>query len=138
MKNEVAKKIKTYLLQRKDPIAYARSIGVAIGERCKIQGIPNWGSEPWLISIGNHTEVSFGCAFITHDGATWVCRDEERYQNVIKFGEIKIGSDCFIGARSTILPGVSIGNKSIVAAGAVVSQNTPSGEVWGCSSSFYM
>lgn len=136
---KLIKKIKTHLLQRNNPIAYARSIGVTIGERCKIQGIPNWGSEPWLISIGNHTEVSFECAFITHDGATWVFRDEERYQNVLKFGKIKIGSDCFIGARSTILPGVSIGNKSIVAVGAVVSQNIPSGEVWGgCPSPFYM
>ena len=136
---KLIKKIKTHLLQRNNPIAYARSIGVTIGERCKIQGIPNWGSEPWLISIGNHTEVSFECAFITHDGSTWVFRDEERYKNVLKFGKIKIGSDCFIGARSTILPGVSIGNKSIVAAGAVVSQNIPSGEVWGGGpGSFYM
>ena len=104
---------------------------MSIGEHCKLNGIPNWGSEPWLISLGDHTEISFDCVFITHDGATWCFRNEEKYKNVIKFGKIKIGDNCFIGARSMIMPGVTIGNNSIVAAGALVTKNIPSGEVWG-------
>lgn len=121
------------LLKRKlqDPIQYSRNAGVTIGERCKLNGVPNWGSEPYLISIGDHTEVSFDVAFITHDGATWVFREEERYRKVLRFGKIRIGSNCFIGARSTILPNVTIGDHVIVAAGAVVSKSIPSGEVWG-------
>ena len=114
-----------------DPIKYSRSVGVTIGNNCKLIGVPNWGSEPWLISLGNHTEVSFDCVFITHDGASWVFRDQERYKNVINFGKIVIGDNCFIGARSTILPGVNIGNNCVVAAGAVVTKDIPSGEVWG-------
>lgn len=51
---------------------YARKMGVVLGENCRLIGLPDWGSEPWLISIGNHTEVSFDVAFITHDGATWL------------------------------------------------------------------
>jgi galactoside O-acetyltransferase len=39
--------------------------------------------------------------------------------------EIHIGNDCFIGARSFILPGVTIGNNCIVGAGSVVSGNIP-------------
>lgn len=42
------------LKQMKNPIKYAREIGVTIGENCRLIGTPNWGSEPWLISIGNH------------------------------------------------------------------------------------
>lgn len=38
------------------PIGYARRIGVTVGDNCRFIGSPNWGSEPWLISIGNHTE----------------------------------------------------------------------------------
>lgn len=114
-----------------NPINYSKRIGVLIGENCKLNGIPNWGSEPWLISLGDHTEISFDCVFITHDGATWCFRNDEKYKNVIKFGKIKIGNNCFIGARSMIMPGVTIGDNSIVAAGALVTKNIPSGEVWG-------
>ncbi len=125
------KKCMDFYLKKTSLIKYAKIIGVSIGENCKLNGSPDWGSEPWLISLGNHSEVSFDCAFVTHDGATWVFRKEERYKDIIKFGRIKIGDDCFIGARSTILPGVTIGNRSIVASGAVVAKSIPSGEVWG-------
>lgn len=104
--------------------------------RCALWKISLWRafedcSEPWLISIGNHTEVSFDVAFITHDGATWCFRDQDEYKGTLKFGRIRIGNNCFIGARSTILPGVTIGDNSIVAVGAVVNKSIPSGEVWG-------
>ena len=110
---------------------YARKMGVVLGENCRLIGLPDWGSEPWLISIGNHTEVSFDVAFITHDGATWCFRDQDEYKGTLKFGRIRIGNNCFIGARSTILPGVTIGDNSIVAVGAVVNKSIPSGEVEG-------
>lgn len=35
-----------------------------------------------------------------------------------------------IGANATILPGVEIGERAMVGAGAVVTKNVPSGEVW--------
>ena len=46
-------------------------------------------------------------------------------------GEIKIGDNCFIGARAIILPGVTLGNECVVAAGAVVTKSYPSGSVLG-------
>ncbi|MEE1127384.1 MAG: acyltransferase [Acutalibacteraceae bacterium] len=42
-----------------------------------------------------------------------------------------MGNNCFIGARSTIMPGVTIGNSCIVASGSVVTKDIPNGEVWG-------
>ena len=128
--NTIKKLIHIYQ-KKTEPIKYARKIGVAIGKNCKLNGSPDWGSEPWLISIGDYSEVSFDCAFITHDGAVGVIRHEDKYKNVIKFGRISIGENVFIGARSTILPGVTIGNRSIIAAGSIVSKSIPSGEVWG-------
>ena len=38
---------------------------------------------------------------------------------------VKIGNDCWIGQRAIILPGVSLGNGVIVAAGAVVTKSFP-------------
>lgn len=115
------------------PIKYVRRIGVKIGSDCRIINHPDWSSEPYLISIGNHTELSFGVTFLTHDGATWVSRKDEKYVDteIIKFGYIKIGDDSFIGCRSIILPNVTIGNKVIIAAGSVVTKSIPDGKVWG-------
>jgi len=127
----IIRKLINFYMKKTNPMKYAKRIGVNIGKNCRLIDSPHWGSEPWLITIGNHTEISFECTFITHDGATWVFREEERYKNVIKFGRINIGNDVFIGAKSTILPGVTIGDRSIVATGAVVSKSIPAGEVWG-------
>lgn len=44
---------------------------------------------------------------------------------------IKIGDDCWIGTRVVILPGVELGNKCIVAAGAVVTHSFPDYSVLG-------
>ncbi|UIJ36525.1 acyltransferase [Allobranchiibius sp. GilTou73] len=38
---------------------------------------------------------------------------------------IQVGEDVFIGARSVILPGVSIGDRALVAAGSVVTKDVP-------------
>lgn len=51
-------------MKRQNPMRYARKMGVVLGENCRLIGLPDWGSEPWLISIGNHTEVSFDVAFM--------------------------------------------------------------------------
>lgn len=42
-----------------------------------------------------------------------------------------IGDHVFIGAHSTILKGVQIGNNSIIGSGSVVTKNIPSNEIWG-------
>jgi acetyltransferase-like isoleucine patch superfamily enzyme len=42
---------------------------------------------------------------------------------------IRIGARCFIGGGSTIMPGVSIGDGSIVAAGAVVCDDVPAASI---------
>ena len=124
-------RIYNWYLKKTDPIKYAQKIGVSLGEHCRLNGSPEWGSEPWLIRLGNHTEISFDCAFITHDGSTWVFREEQRYSKVLRFGKIVIGNNCFIGARSTILPGFVIGDNCIIGAGSLVTKNIPAGEIWG-------
>lgn len=41
-----------------------------------------------------------------------------------------INDNVFIGARCIILKGVTIGSKSIIGAGSVVTKNIPEGEIW--------
>lgn len=111
----------------KGTIPYARRKGVKVGEGCRIY-ITQWGSEPFLISIGDRVTITSGVRLITHDGSTWLIRDEksERYQ---KYLPISIGSDVFIGLNTLIMPGVTIGNNVVIGAGSVVTKNIPDNSV---------
>ena len=124
-------------MARRNLIKYARKIGVKVGNECRFTGNPRWGSEPWLIQVGNHVLLSAEVNFITHDAGTFLFRDTEEYKDVFKFAPIVIHDNCFIGMRSTLLPGIEIGPNSVVAAGSVVTRSVPSGEVWGGGTSSF-
>lgn len=101
---------------------YARRRGVKLGENCDIHTY-KWGSEPFLIEIGNNVIISYNVMMITHDESTALIAD----QNGRRFhiAPIKIGNNVFIGAGSIILPGTIIGNNVIIGAGSVVTKNIP-------------
>lgn len=107
----------------KGSVAYARKKGVKVGENCRIY-IKNWGSEPFLVSIGDHVTVTSGVKFITHDGSTCLVKDDhgKRYQ---RFAPIQVGSHVFIGVNTIIMPGVKIGSNVVIGAGSVVTKNIP-------------
>lgn len=116
-----------------DPIKCAKKKGVKVGSECRFINYPDFGTEPYLISLGNRVEISKDVRFITHDGATWTFRNQKRYEQVIRFGRIDVGDNTFIGTRSTILPNIKIGKDCIVGACSLVSRNIPDGQVWaGC------
>lgn len=122
---------------RLNPVKTAKKLGVKVGEGCSFAGMPFFGSEPYLIEIGNHVRTSSQVSFITHDGATWCFRQQERYKEVIRFGKIVVGDNCFLGFRSTILPGVTIGENSIVGACALVTKDvSPNSVVGGVPAKF--
>lgn len=50
---------------------------------------------------------------------------EGRRQHLAYMKPVKIGSDVWIGANASIMPGVTIGNNVVVAAGAVVNRDVP-------------
>lgn len=101
------------------PIKYARKMGVKVGKDCYIL-TKYFGSEPYLIEIGNHVQITSDVRFFTH-GGNWVFR--EKYPDLDTFGKIKIGNNVYIGNCALILPGVTIGNNVIIAAGSIVTKS---------------
>lgn len=107
-------------------VKYYRKVGAKIGNGCRIY-TEYFGTEPFLIEIGDRVTVTHGVRLLTHDGSTWLMRDSEgrRYH----YAPIKIGNDVFIGVDSIIMPSVRIGDKVVVAAGSVVTKSVPSGVI---------
>ena len=104
--------------------------GVKIGNNCEIYSNTSFGSEPYLIEIGNNVRISAGVKLTTHDGGLWVLRNlNDELSNSDKFGRIKIGNNVHIGIDSIIMPKVTIGDNVIIGAGSVVTKNIPSNSV---------
>ncbi|CAI09469.1 similar to Protein capG, involved in capsular polysaccharide (CPS) biosynthesis [Aromatoleum aromaticum EbN1] len=114
----------------RDPIGFARSLGVRVGKNVRFYGVSRamFGSEPWMISIGNDCYITAGVQFINHDGGTLILRKEE--PTLEWTAPISIGNDVYIGVRTIILPNVRIGNRCIVGAGSIVSRSIPDNSVY--------
>lgn len=106
-----------------------RKLGVVVGENVRISGYCHFGSEPYFVEIGDGSILAADVMFITHDGAVNICK-QSLGAEVTKFGKIKIGKHCFIGARAIFMPGVTVGDNSVIGAGSVVAHDIPAGEVW--------
>ena len=108
------------------PLSCAIRIGVRVGNNTKI-ATKHFGSEPYLIEIGEHVHITNGVRFVTHDGGVWVDRIDNPGFDV--FGKISVGNNCYIGNLAIILPGVVIGENSIVGACSVVTKSIPPNSV---------
>jgi acetyltransferase-like isoleucine patch superfamily enzyme len=110
----------------KSGVEYARYKGVVVGDNCRIY-TRGFGSEPWLISIGDNVTITSGVIILTHDGSTWLIRDNKGRRYLFK--RVKIGNNVFIGVNSIIMPGVIIEDNVIVAAGSIVTKSIPKGVI---------
>ncbi|MDH7568018.1 MAG: acyltransferase [Armatimonadota bacterium] len=72
-----------------------------------------------LVSIGNWVTVAPGALILAHDAAP------ELFTGFCKLSATHIHDYVFIGAKAVILPGVSIGPRAIVGAGAIVTRDVP-------------
>jgi acetyltransferase-like isoleucine patch superfamily enzyme len=70
---------------------------------------------PQGVHVGAHTQLAFESRILCHDRSRGIYR------------HTRIGANCFIGGRSLIMPGVEVGDGSIVGAGAIVTKSVPPG-----------
>jgi acetyltransferase-like isoleucine patch superfamily enzyme len=91
---------------------------------------PDFGSEPFLIEIGERTKITAGCRFINHDGAMYTIRNLEKFSDARNFGRIKLGKNGFVGNNCTFLPGSQMGDNCILGAGSVLNSSMPDNSVY--------
>lgn len=110
------------------PLKYVKKIGI----NCDIKslylyGKIEWGTEPWLITLGSNVHITDGVKFETHDGGTLIFRKQISDLEITK--PIVVGNNVYIGNNVIILPGVTIGNNVVIGAGAIVSKDIPNNSI---------
>ncbi|MBR4721093.1 MAG: acyltransferase [Clostridia bacterium] len=98
--------------------------GLKVGKRFSRQSGTRLDiSNCWLIEIGDNVTLGNRVQLLAHDDAA------EQWLGYRRVGRIVIGDNVFIGAGSTVLPGVTIGKNSIVGAGSLVTKSIPENSV---------
>ena len=110
------------------PEQYAHKIGVTIGKKCNIS-TKHFGSEPYLITIGDNVRIARGVQFFTHGGIWTIRRMSNKYKNLDYFGKIRINNNVYIGQGALIMPGVTIEDNCIIGAASVVTKSIPKNSV---------
>lgn len=81
--------------------------------------------EPYFVTIGDDVTIAAGTVLLTHDNSVIKCN----LNATDYFGRIIIGNQCFVGMHSILLPGVELGDHTIVGAGSVVTKSFPKGNI---------
>lgn len=124
----VIKTLYLELMKIISPVKHARLIGVNLGSNCLIYRSMEWPSEPYLVTIGNNVQLTRGVAIHTHGGENVIRRKLPDYD---VFGKVVIKDWAYIGAHAQIMPGVTVGEGAMVAAGSIVTKSVPDGMVVG-------
>ena len=76
---------------------------------------------PEKISVGRNTVIGYNTTILAHE---YLIKE-------YRLGPVVIGSEVMIGANSTIMPGITIGDGAIVSAGTLVHKDVPPGAFVG-------
>lgn len=94
---------------------------VIIGDHTRV-GLHNTVIGP--VTIGNHVNLAQGIT-VTALNHNFTEKDLRIDEQGVSTNPVTIGDDIWIGTNAVILPGVTIGDHSVVAAGAVVTKDVP-------------
>ncbi|AXI09989.1 acetyltransferase [Oceanobacillus zhaokaii] len=123
---------------------FKNTVIILIVKFVPFMGLKNWLYRTFLkMKIGDHTAIAF---MVTPDimfpekikigrnsiiGYNTTILAHEYLIDEYRLGEVSIGDEVMIGANTTILPGITIGDRAIVSAGAVIHKDVPAGAFVG-------
>lgn len=76
---------------------------------------------PEKISVGRNTVIGYNTTILAHE---YLIKE-------YRLGDVQIGDEVMIGANTTILPGINIGDGAVVSAGTLVHKDVPAGAFVG-------
>ncbi|WP_431804241.1 acyltransferase [Halobacillus andaensis] len=101
---------------------YRRFLGMKVGDRTAFALMVMVDIMfPEKISVGRNSVIGYNTTILAHEYLI------EEY----RLGCVEIGDEVLIGANSTILPGVKIGNRAVISAGTLVHKDVPEGAFVG-------
>ena len=97
-----------------------RKMGMHIGAGVNLPA-STWidSAHCFLISIGDHCGFGPDCLILAHDAQM------DEFLDIARIGRVTIHESCHVGARVVILPGVTMGPRTLVGAGSVVTRSLP-------------
>lgn len=117
--NFVKSRFRKYLLDEYWLEDYIK-LGMKVGSNCSIQpGLVVDVSHCWLIEIGDNVVIAPQVYLLAHDTST------KKYTGYTRIGRITIERNVFIGVRTVIMPGVTIGENAIIGSNSVVTKTIP-------------
>lgn len=110
-------------------VALYRAMGIHIGQHVFI-GLDTWLDDqfPELIEVSDDVTISFRVMVIVHDDAKRLDRTEAGAGDGT-VAPVRLRAGCYLGAGCIVLPGVTVGERAVVAAGAVVTRDVPADTV---------
>ena len=124
IKNKLIYSIGVHLPYNKWRIAAIRLLGYKVGNNCYIASdiviTLNFVHNRGILKIGNNVSIGNRCVLVVVSFPNF-----SNIKNLLSYKEriIIIEDDAWVGTGAIILPGVTIGKSSVVAAGAVVTKN---------------
>lgn len=110
----------SYIHYKLDRLRLAKLIqnGLKVGKNVYImEDVEFDRGYPYLIEIGDNCRIGKGVRILAHDATTF------RDLGINRLAPVRILEGCFIGERAIILPGVTIGPRTLIAAGSVVNRD---------------
>ena len=111
---------------------YLRKKGIKIGDNTYFYS--PWSinidtQRPWMVEIGDNVHITAGVTVLQH-GYDWAVIQKKYGEVTGSSGKVKIGNNVFIGTKTTILKGVTIGDHVIIGANSLVNKNLPDNGVY--------
>ncbi len=116
--------------------------GSSIYDSALVLGMVRVGAQSWigpntlldgtgdLLAIGSHCSISAGVQLYTHDTVLWALSGGALEK---RRAPVHVLDRSYIGSHSVILPGISVGPRSVVAANSLVNRDVPEGAIVGGS-----